>query len=83
MEEFDAYNEVFATIEEFVSRYSILPTSIAVAPTLYSFLAEAEREQSFLLGQAAESPLQIVTSSGTVQVIIDEALGSFEIIAVR
>lgn len=80
MDYFDAYDEVFATIEQFIAEHGQLPKEVAVAPALYSWLAEAQREQDFLHGDTSTDPMTIVTSNGTVKLVIDEALGPYEII---
>ena len=80
MDYFDAYDEVFTTIEQFISEHGKLPSEVAVSPTLYSWLAEAQREQDFLHGNTSTDPMVFITANGTVHVVIDEALNPYQII---
>jgi hypothetical protein len=80
MEWFDAFEELMATIERFVSTNGHAPTEVAVSPQLYAWLADIRRESARLSGTPLEDLSTIPTPHGPVRLQIDEALNAYEIV---
>ncbi|MEY3385634.1 MAG: hypothetical protein RIR53_445 [Bacteroidota bacterium] len=80
MEWFDAFEELMASIERFVSANGHAPSEVAVSPHLYAWLSDIRRESARLSGTEPEDPSTIPTPYGPVRLQIDEALNEFEII---
>lgn len=81
MDWFDAFDEVFASVERYVAENGKAPAELLVSPTLYNWLAELQRESDFLEGIATTDPVVLETSYGHIPLVIDEKLDPYEIIA--
>ncbi len=81
MDWFDAFDEIFATVERFVQEHGKRPSCVVVSPHLYTWLAELQRESALIEGMDATLPLSIDTTYGTIPVAIDERLGAYDVVA--
>lgn len=81
MDWFDAFDEIFATVERFVQEHGKRPACVVVSPHLYTWLAELQRESALIEGMDATLPLSIDTTYGTIPVAIDERLGAYDMVA--
>ena len=79
MDWFDAFDEVFASVDRFVQQHGKAPREVAVSPTLYTWLAELQRESAMLEGVEVSDPVSIDTPFGALALAIDEQLGPYEI----
>lgn len=80
MEWFDAFNEVYASVERYVADHGKPPAEVLVSASLYLWLAELQRESSMLSGLPAADPVYLETSYGNIPLVVDEHLDPFEII---
>ncbi|MCO6466499.1 MAG: hypothetical protein J5I53_07780 [Bradyrhizobiaceae bacterium] len=80
MEWFDAFDEVFASVERYVADHGKAPKEVCVSPTLYTWLAELQRESTVLHGLPYGEFVTLDTPYGAIPIAIDEHLGPFEII---
>lgn len=80
MEWFDAYDEVYAAVEQFVAQHGTAPAEVAVSGVLYGWLAEMQRESALLSGIPAAEPMVLESAYGSIPIRIDEMLGPFEIL---
>lgn len=80
MDWFDAFDEVFSRIEQFVAEHGRAPREVSVSPTLYMWLAELQKESALLEGVPVTDPVVLDTTYGTVPLAIDEKLGPYEIL---
>jgi hypothetical protein len=80
MEWFDAFDEVFASVERYVAEHGKAPAEVAVSPALYLWLAEMQRESALLTGLPMTDPVVLDTAYGSIPIAIDEHLGPFEIL---
>ena len=80
MDWFDAFDEVFASVERFVATHGRKPREVSVSPMLFTWLAELQRESAMLEGMEVSDPVVIDTPFGEVPLAIDEKLGDFEIV---
>jgi len=79
MDWFDAFDEVFASVERFVQQHGRAPREVSVSPTLYTWLAELQRESAMLEGIEVSDPVALDTPFGEIALSIDEHLGPYEI----
>jgi len=82
MDFFDAFDEVFATIDAFYRDHGHSPHDIAVSPSLYAWFAELQRESAMLAGLEMVYPVTIDTPYGPVGLIIDEHLSPYDVVPV-
>lgn len=80
MDWFDAFDEVFASVERYVEVHGRPPAELAVSPALYEWLAELQRESNFLGGTPPSDPVVLETAYGLVPLVINEKLDPYEII---
>lgn len=80
MDYFDAFDEVFASIERHVQEHGSTPTDIVVSPGLYMWLADLLREEDLLRGLDITDPVVLETPYGPVSIVIDEALSPYEVL---
>ncbi len=80
MEWFDAFDEVFASVERFAAEHGRAPVEVAVSPSLYTWLAEMQRESALLSGVPVTDPVILDTAYGSIPIVIDEHLDPFEIL---
>lgn len=80
MDWFDAFDEVFASIERFVTTNGRKPREVSVSPMLFTWLAELQRESAMLEGMDVSDPIVIDTPFGEIPLAIDEHLGDYEIV---
>ncbi len=82
MEFFDAPEELHAAIESYINANGELPEHVLVSPFLYQWLTRIQKEENFLQGTETEfTPGVIHTEFGNLNLVIDEALDDFEILA--
>jgi hypothetical protein len=84
MEYFDASEELHNSIEAFMRDHDGQPPRrIYIAPGLYKWLNEIRRDESLLHGKNPESIdfSTLETEVGTLELVIDELLSDYEIIA--
>ncbi|GMV53305.1 MAG: hypothetical protein D8M52_07760 [Chlorobi bacterium] len=79
MEWFDIYDEVSAAVADFVARHNKIPAEVAVSTSLYSWMAAMQRESAELSGLPGSETVVADTPFGAIPVVIDEALGPFDI----
>lgn len=80
MDWFDAFEEVFASVDAYVRDHGHAPHEIVVSPTLYTWLADLLREESVLHGSDFVSdPLMLTTPHGSIRIVIDEMMNPFEV----
>jgi len=82
MDYFDAFDEVFASIEQFVQEHGRAPREVAVSPTLYTWLAELQREAALLEGVGNHDPVSLDSPYGSIRIAIDETLSPWEIVPI-
>lgn len=80
MDYFDAFDEVFASIEQFVQEHGRAPKEVAVSPSLYTWLAELQREAALLEGVGNHDPVSLDSPYGSIRIAIDETLSPWEIV---
>lgn len=80
MDWFDAFDEVFASVERFAEQHGKAPREVSVSPMLYTWLAELQRESAMLEGIEVSDPVVLETPFGDLPLSIDERLGPHEII---
>jgi hypothetical protein len=81
MEWFDALDEIFAVIERYVQEHGTAPSELSISPSLYTWLAELQRESAMLEGIPVADLIALETPYGAIPVAIDERLGAHEILA--
>jgi len=81
MDYFDAFDEVFGSIERYVAEHGAPPHEIVVAPALYTWLADLQREADLLegLGEVTD-PVVLETPYGPIKIVIDETMSPYEIL---
>lgn len=80
MDYFDAFDEVFGSIERYVAEHGAAPHEIVVAPALYTWLADLQREADMLGGAGVVTdPVMLETPYGPIKIVIDETLSPYEI----
>jgi hypothetical protein len=79
MDYFDAFAEVYASIERHVQETGQPPTEIVVSPALYTWLADMVREENLLRGVTMTDPVTLDTPYGPVKIVIDEALSPYDV----
>ena len=79
MEWFDAFDEVFAVVEQYVQEHGSAPSEISISPSLYTWLAELQRESAMLEGVPVTDLVSLDTAYGAIPIAIDERLGAHEI----
>lgn len=80
MDWFDAFEEVFASVDAYVRDHGRSPHEIVVSPTLYTWLADLLREESVLTGaDFVSDPLMLNTPHGAIRIVIDEMMNPFEV----
>ncbi|MDZ4744706.1 MAG: hypothetical protein SGJ05_01740 [bacterium] len=82
MDYFDAFDEVFASIDTYYRDHGHSPHDIAVSPSLYAWFAELQRESAMLAGIEMSYPVIIETPYGPVGLIIDERLSPYDVVPV-
>lgn len=80
MDYFDAFDEVFSSIERYVQENGHPPHEIVVAPALYTWLADVQRETDLLEGLEVTDPVVLETPYGAVKIVIDETLSPYDIV---
>jgi hypothetical protein len=84
MEYFDASEELYGSIHEFMRVHDgKTPEKVSVSPMLFQWLTEIRREEALLKGLNAKKLdlSQFPTEFGTHAIVIDEMLSDYEIIA--
>lgn len=81
MEYFDAFDEVFASIDRYVQENGAPPHEIVVSPALYMWLAELQREENTLHGIDITDPVLLETPHGNVRIVIDETMSPYDVLA--
>jgi len=76
---FDAYDEIFARIEEYIREHGTPPHALVVSPSLYQWLCDCRKEQ--LVQPRGEDLIWFDTPHGKIRLVIDERLDPYEIIA--
>lgn len=79
MDYFDAFAEVYASIERHVQETGQAPSEIVVSPALYTWLADMVREENLLRGVTMTDPVKLDTPYGPVTIVIDEALSPYDV----
>ena len=80
MDFFDAFAEVYTSIERHVLEHGVPPVEIVVAPSLYSWLADVLREEELLRGRAMTDPVLLDTPFGPIRIVIDETMSPYDIL---
>ena len=80
MDQFDAFAEVYTSIERHVMEHGVPPTEIVVAPSLYSWLRDILREEELLQGRAITDPVLLETPFGRVRLVIDETMSPYDVL---
>jgi len=81
MEMFDAFDEVFASVERYVAEHGHAPSEVVVSPPLYMWLAELQREGEMLAGTVPVDAVALETPFGRIPLAIDETLSPFDVLA--
>lgn len=79
MDYFDAFAEVYGSIERHVHDHGVPPAEIVIAPSLYTWLCDVLREEELLRGTAITDPVMLDTPFGAVKIVIDETLSPYDI----
>ena len=80
MDYFDAFAEVYTSIERHVHEHGVPPAEVVIAPSLYSWLADVLREEELLRGTSITDPVMLDTPYGAVRIVIDEAMSPYDIV---
>lgn len=81
MDYFDAFDEVFASVERYVHEHGEPPHEIVVSPALYTWLAEIQREDTLLHGLDITDPVMLETPYGAVRIVIDETMSPYDVVS--
>lgn len=79
MEDFDAFEELFAAVERHVQQHGQKPREVVVSPSLYLWLSELQREAVMMRGEAVADVVHLETPYGAVSVTIDEMMSAFDV----
>ncbi|MBX7155071.1 MAG: hypothetical protein U0Y96_06650 [Candidatus Kapaibacterium sp.] len=80
MDYFDAYEEVYSAIERYADEHGHPPTKICIAPALYRWLREMQKESALLNPNEEQTASALNTRFGAIPIEIDELLTPYEII---
>ncbi len=82
MEFFDAYEELYASLNAYVAKHGEPPTRVLMSPYLYQWLRNLLAEEAKLHGRdlSHTDPRILHTDYGDIQIIIDESLSDWDII---
>ncbi|NQW29864.1 MAG: hypothetical protein HQ472_05065 [Ignavibacteria bacterium] len=80
MDWFDAFDEVFASVERYANEHGKPPHELAVSSALYNWIAELQHESDMLGGMESTESVILETPHGKVPLVINDELSPYEII---
>jgi hypothetical protein len=80
MDWFDAFDEVFASVERYVAEHGTPPQELAVSSSLYAWIAELQHESDMLGGMESSESVVLETPHGLVQLVINDELSAYDIV---
>jgi hypothetical protein len=78
MDYFDAFEEIFARIEQYILEHGVMPQALVVSPSLYQWLCDCKKEQFHQ--PTGEELRWFETLYGKIRLVIDERLDPYEIL---